>query len=90
MEQELEQEPKPEYLKGFNEGYTIAKHMPDVAEKLSKALGESERAKGFQQGRDQLLSEKDKQRYPSWLNRDEASPERTDYDKDKEGYEPER
>lgn len=73
MENIQEQEPSTNYVKGFNEGYTIAKYLPDVADKLSDILGNSERAKGFQLGRTQYLLEagkekvKEPEKYPEWL-----------------------
>lgn len=62
--------PQPEYLKGFNEGYLISKHLPDLADKLAKANIQSERHAGFIDGRNQLNSEQDKSRYPKWLKSD--------------------
>lgn len=73
MEQEYEQEPKPDYTKGFNEGYIIAKEMPEVADQLSKVLGDSDRAKGFQSGRAQYMFEQNKERYPSFLKDDKLN-----------------
>ncbi|MGN8037832.1 hypothetical protein ACTJJ0_22260 [Chitinophaga sp. 22321] len=70
-------EPHPDYIKGFNEGYTLAKHMPDLSEKLPTSLGSSERGQGFKAGRDQYILELEKQR-PSWLRKDRLS----DLDKD--------
>lgn len=87
MEHTQEYEPSSTYTKGFNEGYTIAKYMPDVAENLSDILGNSERAKGFQLGRQEYLSEiemeqvKDREMYPEFLlddfqvNRDDMEQE---------------
>lgn len=77
MEQNFE--PHPDYVKGFNEGYTLAKHMPDLSEKLPASLGGSERGQGFKAGRDQYILEKEKQR-PSWLRKDRL----TDLDKDQD------
>ncbi len=82
-----------DYQKGFNEGYTIAKHMPELAEQLAKATGESLRGSGFQEGRNQFLSEQVKERYPSWLKGDRSAKSENEpfktKDKDK-GIEPER
>ena len=74
----MEETPHPDYMTGFNEGYTIAQHMPDLAERLSKAVGNSERGQGFQSGRDQWLYEEREHRRPAWLNRNRLS------DKDQE------
>lgn len=60
----------PEYLKRFNDGYLIAKHMPELANQLknaSKDLGD-----GFRNGIDQF--EKDAQSpLPAWLRTDRLS-----------------
>lgn len=51
-----------EYIKGFNEGYMIAKNMPDLASQLQSITGNSERSVGFQDGRKQYELEKFKER----------------------------
>ena len=65
--------PHPEYLKGFNEGYLITKHLPDLADKLSGVLGDSLWGTGFQDGRQQLILEQVKDRLPDWLKDDPLS-----------------
>ena len=60
----------PDYLKGFNEGYILKKHLPDVAEKLEKSIGQSQRADGFRSGRDQAEQEKNRDAYPAWLKKE--------------------
>ncbi|MBS1773072.1 MAG: hypothetical protein JST82_09425 [Bacteroidetes bacterium] len=94
MEHTQEYEPSNTYTKGFNEGYTIAKYMPDVAENLSDILGDSERAKGFQLGRQEYLIEMDKDKsldidlYPDWLKDDYTiNKDDLEKDRDKEDYE---
>jgi hypothetical protein len=63
--------PDPEFVKGFNQGYLLAKHLPDLAEQLGQAVGSnSEHATGLQAGRDQLLSEQRRERFPAWLRGD--------------------
>lgn len=57
----------PEYLKGFNDGYLIAQHEPELAEKLSKIEAVSPRIVGIQQGRDQFIKEQLKTKLPNWL-----------------------
>lgn len=65
--------PSPEYIKGFNEGYLLAKHSPDLVEKLPKDLGVSDRSKGFAAGREQYIIEQQKDRQPAWLKKDRLS-----------------
>jgi hypothetical protein len=61
---------EPEYLKGFNEGYTIAQHMPELAEKLAKIDSDFSRLVGFKDGRQQYQLEQTKDRLPAWLKGD--------------------
>ena len=65
--------PHPDYVTGFNEGYTIAQYMPDLADKLAKSAGDSTRSLGFKSGREQLISELKQNRYPSFLRKDRLS-----------------
>ncbi len=67
---ETEETPHPDYVTGFNEGYIIARDMPALAEQLRKAVGESERGKGFQSGREQWHFEEKEHRRPAWLNKE--------------------
>ncbi|GAB3995703.1 hypothetical protein GCM10028807_36550 [Spirosoma daeguense] len=72
---------KPDYLKGFNEGYTIAQHMPELAEKLAQVKTESDRMVGFKDGRTQFQSERLKDKLPSWLKGERPSKEQGSPDK---------
>eukprot|EP01035_Chromulina_nebulosa_P007720 gene7720-10429_t len=87
MEAEDTITPDPDYMRGFNEGYTIAAHMPELAEKLSLAVGNgSSRGQAFQDGRQQALAEERESRYPSWLKSDryKASDREQDKSADRE------
>jgi hypothetical protein len=82
----------PDFLKGFNEGYVISKHMPELAEHLAAANATSSRGEGFNAGKEQYSNEQFENRMPSWLNydpsKDTSSPE---HNKDKgQNMEPER
>ena len=70
--------PHPDYVTGFNEGYTIAQHMPELADQLSQAIGDTDRGQGFKSGREQFLEEMKDNRRPSFLRSDRLS----DLDKD--------
>lgn len=39
-----------DYTRGFNEGYVIAEHLPDMAKSLSKIESASPRMEGFRDG----------------------------------------
>lgn len=62
--------PHPDYIKGFNDGYLLAKHDPGLAEKLPAELGKSERSAGLKAGKEQYLLEKSKEHQPAWLRKD--------------------
>jgi hypothetical protein len=53
--------PSPDYIKGFNEGYVLAKDQPELADKLASMKGDSERVAGFHDGRRQYVLEKAKE-----------------------------
>ena len=53
----MEETVNPEYLKGFNEGYLIGKHLPDVSNSLSRIESHSPRIEGFRDGQQQLILE---------------------------------
>ena len=55
MEDELKHE--ADFIKGFNDGYIIAKHAPVLSEHLSKIDSEISRIEGIQQGIDQYTLE---------------------------------
>ena len=80
----------PEYQKRFNEGYTIAKYMPELAQQLSSAMKDKEPSNGFQDGQRQFLSEQVKEKLPAWLsgNRPTKAQPQPDRNKDR-GIEPE-
>ncbi|WP_298348013.1 hypothetical protein [Runella sp.] len=79
----------PEYQKRFNEGYTIAKYMPELARQLTEAMKDKE-PNGFQDGQLQYVSEQGKDKLPSWLsgNRPAQPEKQPDKNKDR-GIEPE-
>ncbi len=83
--------PHPDYLKGFNEGYLLKKHLPELADTLASAVNGSMRDAGFKDGRMQLFYEKEMELLPDWLKRD-YSEDRDNYSdkaKDKDDIEPE-
>lgn len=75
----------PEYQKRFNEGYTIAKYMPELARQLTEAMKDKE-PNGFQDGQHQYLSEQPKDKRPAWLsgNRLAKAPQSPDKSKDRD------
>ncbi len=77
------------YQKGFNEGYIIAKHLPDLSNELAKVEPTTPRIEGFHDGRTQFVLEQTKEHRPAWMNPDRHIG--TEHDKIKDrGKEPER
>lgn len=67
----MEEDPtNPDYQKGFNDGYLIAGHEPDLADKLKNLPDTTPRMEGFQEGRKQLLRDKFRERLPGWVKDD--------------------
>jgi hypothetical protein len=66
--QNTEEAVHPDYLKGFNEGYVLANHMPEVAKEIGSIKPESPRMMGMQDGYKQFALEKVKEFTPSFLN----------------------
>lgn len=88
MEQIQKQEPHPDFLKGFNEGYLLQQHLPELAQTLAEVLDNhhSERASGFKAGSREYEIEKNKDVPIAWLeplpdDYDDISPD-VDMDKD--------
>lgn len=74
--------PSPDYLKGFNYGYMIAEHIPDLAKQLSTVTGASDRFIGMKHGIEQFSKEKIQSITPDWLNEmDKSGPETKEPDK---------
>lgn len=74
----------PEYQKRFNEGYTIAKYLPELAQQLTEAMKGNESGNGFQDGRRQFLSEHVKDKIPTWLSGNRSAKAETQPDKNKD------
>ena len=47
--------PQDLYIKGFNEGYAVASHLPEAADALSQVEGASPWAEGFRDGCEQYV-----------------------------------
>ena len=83
-----------DYPKGFNEGYVIAAHLPELAKDLSKIDVPTPRMEGFRDDRRQYVLDQTREQRPAWL-RVERSPEQQqdrtqDMDRDREDRDVER
>lgn len=64
------EKPDPEYIRKFNQGYILAKYMPELSEQISKSKSETSNFRAIQDGRQQFLSEEALSKAPSWLKPD--------------------
>lgn len=62
-----------DYIKGFNEGYLITQHLPELAQKLSNVETITPRVDGFKDGRQQYALDYLKNQRELWAQR-EPSP----------------
>lgn len=81
-----EQTNQANYQKGFNEGYLIAEHMPELSDQISKIDNDVPRIEGLRDGGKQFVLDRSKEFRPSWMkpdrvNEPQNSPSKT---KDKE------
>jgi hypothetical protein len=60
------------YQKGFNEGYIITKHLPELSDQLSQIKNETPRIDGFKDGRNEFFQEKAKERMGHFLKKDQS------------------
>lgn len=76
MENELKYE--ADFIKGFNDGYIIAKHAPELSEQLSNIQSELPRMEGLQQGIHQHTIEQLRDIRSQWKeqSRDEREQDR--------------
>lgn len=70
-----EQTNNTQYQQGFNEGYLITKHLPELSDQLSKIKNETPRIDGFKDGRNEFFQEKAKERMGSFLRKDLSTGE---------------
>jgi hypothetical protein len=84
MDEQNNTEPEPEYVRGFNEGYTIAQYNPELAEKLSNIDSDFIRLAGFKDGRKQYQIEQVRDRLPNWLKNDRFNKEQKTPDRSKD------
>lgn len=64
---EKEVTPDGDYVESFNQGYTIAKDRPELAEKLRTALSGTTKSVGFEDGCKQANFEYEQSLYPQWM-----------------------
>ncbi|HEX7868572.1 MAG TPA: hypothetical protein VF455_00520, partial [Chryseobacterium sp.] len=67
-----EQTADAQYQTGFNEGYIITQHLPELSDKLSQINSELPRIDGFKEGRKQFVLEQVREHRPAWMKEDTA------------------
>jgi hypothetical protein len=70
-------------MRGFNDGYLISQHDPELSEAISKAHSQSDRLSGMKEGRSQYMKEQLKEKRPSWLKNEKPGKAKSEPDKSK-------
>lgn len=76
-----EQDPSPEYIKGFNQAYKIEREMPEVSHELLNATAKGERFEGMVAGAKQLREEKRTQKRDNIIQKQKALNQKQQHDK---------
>ncbi len=86
MEKDFDKDhdPDPDFVKGFNEGYVLAQYAPEIGGVFGAYAPESERGKGFRDGKSQFALEPRKERTHEL--RKDASDNKRDIREGKEWY----
>lgn len=87
---EFNDTPHPDFCKGFNQGYLIANHFPDLSKGLTKSLSDTEQSKGFEAGVRQFILEKLKTYEPAWMKNEFLPDEPDEPEKAKKDKEQDR
>lgn len=72
------------YQKGFNEGYLVTKHWPEMADSIIAVKNETPRLSGFRDGQRQYVLEFTKANRPKWMQRNTDNSPNLDQNKGKE------
>ena len=65
-----EQYNEADYQKGFNDGYILTQHEPELSAELSKIETETPRIEGMKDGRKQFALDLTREYRPKWLRED--------------------
>lgn len=82
--------PDLEFVKGFNEGYMLAQHAPELAAQLRELPFEGARSDGFRAGQQEVQLERERQqeraKAPDWLRADflDTPPEVSERDRSRD------
>ncbi len=79
-----QQQYEADYKQGFNEGYIIAQHLPDLSDQLAQVESEAPRIEGLKDGGKQFVLEQVKTNRPKWMQHDTHKPDKTTPDKNKD------
>lgn len=76
-----------EYLRGFNDGYLLAKHQPDISKAIDSLKGNAERIQGIKDGMQEYSKELLAEKKPDWLKKDRVFKVKEDIEKNKKDIE---
>lgn len=74
---ENEQPIDTNYQKGFNEGYLITKHLPELSDSIAKVENDTPRLNGFKDGKRQFVLEQTKSHRPQWMQINKENSDKT-------------
>lgn len=72
-----------DFITGFNDGYIITEHLPELSEKLSKVDSDVPRIDGFKEGRKQFVLDRAKEMREQWKTQDRGRDTKHGKTKDK-------
>lgn len=81
MEKDLQES---DFIKGFNDGYIMTKHYPELSAKLAEIESDAPRIDGFKEGRKQFVIDKAKEAREQWKSQDKAPAQEPQKAKDKD------
>ncbi|PZR20506.1 MAG: hypothetical protein DI539_10670 [Flavobacterium psychrophilum] len=59
-----------DYQRGFNDGYILTQHKPELAAEISKIETETPRIEGMKDGRKQYALDLTREHRPKWMRED--------------------
>lgn len=90
MDYEQDTEASNRFLKGYNDGYLMAQHLPDMADTLAQTDNVAPWFEGFREGHHALVLEQVQENRPEWLKESpKETPQEPPKDKDRD-IEPDR
>lgn len=78
----IQETQEADFITGFNDGYIMTRHLPDLSGKLAEINSDAPRIDGFKEGRKQFVLDKAKEMREQWKNADKGEYQQPDKLKD--------